>query len=468
MLAFARGAYVRHLIHLEPVHASQVGKDQNVGMRRGNEQMLDEILVARLHARAPCASAPLLPVSGDRCALHVARVAYGNGYLLIGDQIFQADFRRFVFNQRTAFITVLLFDLFQFLDDDVAQLLFRRKNGFVFRDVFAYHAQFFRDFINGKPGKAMQLQFQDRLSLNGAERLFRIKLGRAAGGIDINLFSGKVSGQIFAGFATIGAAANNGNDVVNVVERDLVAFENVLALFCFSQQESRAAAHHVHAVINKMLDRLNQAHFFRLVVDHSQKNHAEALLHGGVLVQLVQHQLRFASALEFNHNAHSVAVALIANVGDVVNNFVVDQLRNALNQPRLIHLIGNFGDDDRLAIFVEGLNGSLGAHHEAPAARLVGVQNSRLTVNNSVRREIGAFYNSQNLRQLCSGIIYQRDGRIHDFGKIVRWNFRRHAHGDSIRAIHQKVGNTRRQNVGLHFAVVVIWAEINRLFFQVF
>src|SRR6185312_10565070 len=327
--------------------------------------MLDEILVARLHARAPGASAALLPVGGDWRALHVAGVAHRDRNLLIGNQIFQADFRRFVFDHGAAFVAVLLFDFFQFLDDDVAQLRLRRKNGFVLRDVLAHQAQFFADFIDGKPRKAVQLQFEDRFSLNGTERLFRIKLWRPAGGIDVNLLAGKVSNQILAGLATVRAAANDGDDVVNVVERDLVAFKNVLALFGLPQQVGGAAAHNIHAMINKMLDRLDQPHLLWLVVDHSQKNHAEALLHGGVLVQLVQHQLRLASALEFNHNAHSVAVALIANVGDVVNNFVVDQLRNALDQPRFIYLIGNFGDDDRLAVFVEGLNGCLRAHHEA-------------------------------------------------------------------------------------------------------
>src|SRR6185312_6615989 len=327
--------------------------------------MLDEILVARLHARAPGASAALLPVGGDWRALHVAGVAHGDRHLLIGNKVFQADFRRFVFDHGAAFVAVLLFDFFQFLDDDVAQLRLRRQNRFVLGDVLAHHAQFLGDFINGKPRKAMQLQFEDRFSLNGAERLLWIELGRAAGGIDVNLFAGKIRDQIFAGLATVGTAANDGDYVVNVVERDLVAFKNVLAVFRFLQQKGGPAADHVHAVINKMLDRLDQAHLFWLAVDHSQKNHAEALLHGGVLVQLVQHQLRLASALEFNHNAHSVAVALIANVGDVVNNFVVDQLRNALDQPRFIYLIGNFGDDDRLAVFVEGLNGCLRAHHEA-------------------------------------------------------------------------------------------------------
>ena len=57
----------------------------------------------------------------------------------------------------------------------------------------------------------------------------------------------------------------------------------------------------------------------------------------------------------------------------VVDDLVVHQLGDALDQARLVHLVGNLGDDDGLAVFVEGLNGRLGAHHEAAAAVLVGV-----------------------------------------------------------------------------------------------
>jgi len=53
------GGDVGNLIHLQPVHAPGVGEDQNVGVSRGDEQMLDEILVARLHAGAPSAAAAL-------------------------------------------------------------------------------------------------------------------------------------------------------------------------------------------------------------------------------------------------------------------------------------------------------------------------------------------------------------------------------------------------------------------------
>ena len=72
VLALAGSADVGNLIHLEPVDAPGVGEDQNVGVRRGDEQMLDEILVARLHAGAPGAAATLHAVGRNRSALHVA------------------------------------------------------------------------------------------------------------------------------------------------------------------------------------------------------------------------------------------------------------------------------------------------------------------------------------------------------------------------------------------------------------
>ena len=37
VFALAGGAHIGSLVHLEPVHASGVGEDQNVGMGRGNE-----------------------------------------------------------------------------------------------------------------------------------------------------------------------------------------------------------------------------------------------------------------------------------------------------------------------------------------------------------------------------------------------------------------------------------------------
>ena len=85
MFAFAGSAYVGNFVDLEPVDSAFVGEDEDVGVRGGDEEVLDEILVAGLHAGAAYASAALHAVGGDGRALHVAGVAEGYGYLLVGD-----------------------------------------------------------------------------------------------------------------------------------------------------------------------------------------------------------------------------------------------------------------------------------------------------------------------------------------------------------------------------------------------
>src|SRR2546423_13972933 len=104
----------------------------------------------------------------------------------------------------------------------------------------------------------MQLQFENRIGLFAGKWLFRIELGSAARRVDVNLLAAKVEDQVFARLGTVGAAANDDDYVVEMIERRQIAFENVLAVFGFSQQIRRAAPNHFHPVIDEMLDGFDQ------------------------------------------------------------------------------------------------------------------------------------------------------------------------------------------------------------------
>ena len=103
-------------------------------------------------------------------------------------------------------------------------------------------------------------------------------------------------------------------------------------------------------MIDEVLNGLDQAHLFWLVVHHRQQNHAEVFLHLGVLKKLVEHDLWFGAALELDHDAHAVAIALVANVGNIFDRFIVDQFSHALDQVTLVHLIRNFSDDNGVTV----------------------------------------------------------------------------------------------------------------------
>ncbi len=73
--------------HLLLVDLSGRGEEQHRLMGRGDEQARDEILLARRHAGAALAAAPLRPIGRERHALDVAAVADQHDHVLALDEI---------------------------------------------------------------------------------------------------------------------------------------------------------------------------------------------------------------------------------------------------------------------------------------------------------------------------------------------------------------------------------------------
>ena len=131
----------------------------------------------------------------------------------------------------------------------------------------------------------------------------------------------------------------------------------MLAGAVFLEQEDGAALDDIDAVIDEGADGLIEREFARLAVEHREEDHGEALLHRGVLVELVEDDLRLRAALEFDDDAHAVAVGFVAHVADVVDDLVVDQLGDALDELGFVDLVGDLGDDDRLFFLGQGFEG---------------------------------------------------------------------------------------------------------------
>ena len=135
---------------------------------------------------------------------------------------------------------IVLLDLFQLFDDDVAQLLLRTEDGFVLGDAVANFAEFFQDFVDRKAGQAVQLQFEDCVGLHGVEWTRECRGANALEGHrlasadfsfgDTDRLAGEVLDQVGAGVGAVLTAADDADDVVHAIERGLVAFEDVLAV----------------------------------------------------------------------------------------------------------------------------------------------------------------------------------------------------------------------------------------------
>ena len=137
------------------------------------------------------------------------------------------------------------------------------------------------------------------------------------------------------------------------------------------------------------------------------------------------------------------------------------------DQLRLVHLVGNLGDDDRVLVLGQVLDGGLGAHHEAPASGAIGLGNAAASVDEAGRREVRALHVLQQVGERGVRVVHQRDAGVHDLRQIVRRNVGRHADGDTVRSVHQQVGNSRRQHHRLDRGVVEVGDEVDRVLVDV-
>src|SRR6266849_6639237 len=422
-------------------------------------------------------------------ALDVAGMADSDQHVGVGDQIFELDFVDLVDDLRAAIVAVRLLHFLEFAGDDLLQLFVGGENFFQLGDVLADGLQFLENLVDRELRQAVELQFKDGINLNRSES----ESGATAGGfafdgaklvlaaVELDAFEfpglailgdgdfllGEILEQVFLGVGAAAGTANNADDVIEMVERDLVADQNVFALAGFAQLVDGAAAYDFDAVLDEQLDERDEAEFARLPADDGQQDHAEGFLHLGVLEKIVEDELRFFAALDFHDDAHAFAGGFVAHVGDAFDFLALHELRDALDELRFVHLIRNFRDDDIFAILADFLDGGLGAHHEAAAAVFVGGFNAFATGDVRAGGKIRAGDELHDFFESGVGLFDQQHRGVDDFPQIVWRNVGSHANGDAAGAIDQEIGDARGKDKGLLARLIEVGNEIDGLFFEV-
>ena len=242
----------------------------------------------------------------------------------------------------------------------------------------------------------------------------------------------------------------------------------MLAVTGLAQQEVGAPADDVDAVLDEALERVEQTQLARLAVYDGQQDDAEVHLHLRLLIQVVEHDFGLLAALELEHDAHAVAVALIADFGNAFELLFVDQTGGVFDQAGFVDLIGKLGDDDGFAVLAHLFGGGFRAHFDGAAAGLEVIVDAFAAEDDAAGGEIGALHHLDQLRKLDGGVLHQRDAGFDDLAQIVRRDLAGHAHGDAFAAVDQQVGDARRQDFGLVFAFVVIGLEVDGFLVDVF
>ena len=120
-----------------------------------------------------------------------------------------------------------------------------------------------------------------------------------------------------------------------------------------------------------------------------------------MLVEVVQDDFRHFAALQLDDDAHALAIGLVAKIGNAFDGLFADQLGDLLDQPRLVHLVGNLGDDDRLLVaLLRLLDRGLRAHQDRAAAGPIRGVDARASDDEAAGRKIGALHALHQAAQL--------------------------------------------------------------------
>ena len=276
--------------------------------------------------------------------------------------------------------------------------------------------------LRSRPGEGAEAQVENRRRLDLGERELRHQL-------------------LARGVGVVGAA-DHPDHLVEVVEGDQIAGEDVCAVLGLAQVVLRAARDDHALEVDVVRDQLEQRERLRHVVDERNGVVAERRLQPGVLVELVQHDLRDRIALELDLNAHAGAVRVVREVGDLGDHLVLDEVGDLLDHARLAALlgaVGQLGDDDRGLAAAQLLDVGARAHHDAAAARAVGVADSLPADDDRAGREVGALDVLGQVVHIRGRLVDQLHDRIDDLAQTVHRHVRCHADGDAGRAVDEQV-----------------------------
>jgi hypothetical protein len=321
----------RQLVHLEAIHLADAREEEDVVVRRGDEEVLDVVLVLQVHPHHADPPTALLTVGRDGQPLDVARLRDRDHHVFLGDHVLELELLlgRDDLGAPVVVAGVDRAELQQLFLDQRVDLLLGAEQVAQLRDALLDVLELVLDSLALERGQRAQSQLEDRerLDLRQLEPLHQARL-RGLG---------------------VRGASDERDHGVEVVERDQIALQDVSALLLLAQLVLCAPGDDLALEVEVVRQQLEQRQRPRDAVDESDGVHAERRLQRRVLEQLVQCDLRHRIALQLDLDPHAGTVRVVLQVGDLGEHLVVDELGDLGDHTAvaaLLHSVGQLGDDD--------------------------------------------------------------------------------------------------------------------------
>ena len=157
-----------------------------------------------------------------------------------------------------------------------------------------------------------------------------------------------------------------------MVQGQQEGFQALGILLRIPQQIARAAHDHLAAVLDVEVDGVHHGERLGAVVMNRQHVHRKGSFHGGELVKLVHDHLRAGIPLQLDFNA-GFLVRKVPDAGNVRQNFILVQFRDAFLEGGAVHAERHFPDDEKVLAGIRYFHVYLAAdaHGAAPGAEVV-------------------------------------------------------------------------------------------------
>ena len=189
-------------------------------MGRSNAEVAHEIFFAGRHTLGTTAAATLRAIERDRITLDISEMGQGDDHVLFDNQVFVRDAIDRLSELCSALIPVLRFDFAKLVEHDLKDALVRRKQCLQVVDFQAKLGEFVEDALPLHRGQSAQAHIEDSLGLSLRERV--------------------ALHQLFAGTRGVRGGTDKRDDLVEMIERDREAFEDMCAGLGLSQVINRA------------------------------------------------------------------------------------------------------------------------------------------------------------------------------------------------------------------------------------
>jgi len=240
-------------------------------VRRGDEEVLDDVVLLRLRAAQSAPAAPLAPVLLGGRPFDVPRVGDRDHHVLFGDQILNVEYA----------VVLVVRDL---RSPRVPESIPQRHQ--VVPDEPQHAGTALQDLLQlGDPGGHRRVLVIELLALQAGQALE----AQLEDGIGLPLRQVEVRHQACPGGVDVHTVADQRDDGIQVVECPPQPLQDVGPRLRLRQLEPAAPHDHVVPVVEERLQHPLQVEHHRAVLLQRQQVHAEGRLHLRVLVELVQH-----------------------------------------------------------------------------------------------------------------------------------------------------------------------------------